>query len=100
MSCVAEANAATSASTPKVIKPPLGCTIAMPASPAATTICDSTIQPRRWPSRPKNRTLVLSMIGAHRNFSVYAKPTHDRKPIADSSLPFSRIQYPIVLPTR
>ena len=92
MSWVAEANAAISASAPNTIKPPSGCTMAMPASPAATMPCDSSIQPRRRPSLPSSGTSVLSMIGAHRNFSVYASPTQDRKPIADSSLPPSRIQ--------
>ena len=92
MSWVAEANAAISASAPNTTRPPSGCTMAMPASPAATNSCDSSIQPRRWPKRPSSGTSVLSMIGAHRNLSVYANPTQDRKPMADSSLPPSRIQ--------
>ena len=44
--------------------------ILMKMGPAATMSCDSTIQPRRWPSLPSSGTSVLSMIGAHRNFSV------------------------------
>jgi len=40
------------------------------------------------------------MTGAHRNFSEYARPTHDKNPIAVNVVPASRSQYPNVLPLR
>ncbi len=112
MSWVAEAKATTSASPPNTIswssrtpartRPPSpGCTSAIPTSAAATTSCASIIHPRRRPSqRPRTGASSLSTSGAHRNFSEYASPTQDRNPMVDSSMAFSRIQKPSVLPTR
>ena len=112
MSCVADANATTVASTPNTsrcstdrpstsMSPPLGCTSAMPTRARPANSCDSSIQPRRRPNtRPSTGTSVLSTIGAHRNFIEYARPTQDRKPMVSSSMPSLRIQKPSVLPTR
>src|SRR5262249_18188582 len=60
----------------------------------------SSIQLRRRPSRPITGASRRSTTGAHKNFREYASPTHDRNPIACSVVPWSRSQYPSVLPVR
>src|SRR6185503_11161320 len=100
MSWVAEANATTSAAAPNTTSPDDVPIIDIRINAAPITICASAIQPRRRPNLPKKGARTRSMIGAQRNFSEYAMPTHERKPIAASVVPSSRSQYPRVLPTR
>ena len=65
-----------------------------------TPTCASTIQLRRLPSRPSTGSSTRSSRGAQTNFSEYASPTHEMKPIAESSVPSSRSHAPSVLPVK
>src|SRR5262245_21027930 len=75
-------------------------TEAIPKSPMAMSDWVSSIQLRRRPSQPITGASRRSTTGAHKNFREYASPTHDRKPIACRVVPWSRSQYPRVLPVR
>src|SRR5690606_28980019 len=97
MSCVADENATTSANAPNSTRPPPGPIIVIATRPAITPACASRIQLRRFPSRRSTGSSMRSRSGAQRNFNEYASPTHDRKPIAESSMPASRSHAPRVL---
>ena len=64
MSWVAEAKATITAKAQIAARPALTPTTDIASRPTATTICDSSIQPRRRPSRPSNGTSTRSTIGA------------------------------------
>ena len=70
MSWVAEAKATITANAPIAVSPPLGPTAAIPTRPAATTICDNSIQPRRRPMAPSSGTSTRSTTGAQNGFST------------------------------
>ena len=99
MSCVADANATTTAAMPMAVSPPSGPTIAIANKPPPTTSWENIIQPRRRPrSLPSTGTSPRSTIGAHKILNEYARPTQLRKPMAVRLVPASRNQKPKVLP--
>ena len=70
MSWVAEAKATTTAKAPMAVSPADTPTLAIPKRPMPMTICDSSIQPRRRPSRPSSGTSTRSTTGDQKGFST------------------------------